>query len=228
MQLPNVDGMVDAEKLDLHTSDATHDTRGRSLGNMPHLTSERQYQLHPLNTIPTLTSPAKMPLSKVIVVGAGPSGLLLTLLLSRANIPVLLLEQTDILDTNPRASHYAEPSNYEFDRAGVLDAIRAEGFFPDGVSWRKLDENKTRLVMLRNPVPEDGQIDLEAERYRMVCLPLHKLGKILEDAVKREESAEEYRVVNFSPYRVHQRCVNRMRVGRVVLAADAAHLCNPL
>lgn len=37
----------------------------------------------------------------------------------------------------------------------------------------------------------------------------------------------EYRVVNKSPYRVHQRCVEKMRVGRIVLAADAAHLCNP-
>ncbi|KAK1072860.1 hypothetical protein LTR33_010140 [Friedmanniomyces endolithicus] len=37
----------------------------------------------------------------------------------------------------------------------------------------------------------------------------------------------EYRVLNKSPYRVHQRCVERMRVGRVLLAADAAHLCNP-
>jgi hypothetical protein len=34
---------------------------------------------------------------------------------------------------------------------------------------------------------------------------------------------EQYRVVNFSPYKVHQRLANRMRVGRVLLAADAAH-----
>ncbi|KAB5559737.1 hypothetical protein GE09DRAFT_65975 [Coniochaeta sp. 2T2.1] len=304
-----------------------------------------------------------MPLSKVIVVGAGPSGLLLTLLLAKAGINVELLEQTDALDTNPRASHYAEPSNYEFERAGVLDDIRAEGFFPDGVSWRKLDENKTRLVKLSNPTPEDGKIDPVFERYRMVCLPLHRLGKILETAVDKQPTAaikykykvvdlgqdeqkgwvkvetpegektleadyivgcdgsnskirrllfgddvypghtwdeqivatnmyydfspydyddsqffihdthwhmvakiqsdglyrvtygeiggltrdelierqpakyaaflpgnptpDQYKIVNFSPYRVHQRCVDNMRVGRFLLAADAAHLCNP-
>ena len=39
---------------------------------------------------------------------------------------------------------------------------------------------------------------------------------------------EEYRVVNFSPYKVHQRLAEKLRVGRVLLAADAAHLCNPL
>lgn len=34
---------------------------------------------------------------------------------------------------------------------------------------------------------------------------------------------DKYKVVNFSPYRVHQRLAKRMRVGRVLLAADAAH-----
>lgn len=38
----------------------------------------------------------------------------------------------------------------------------------------------------------------------------------------------EYEVLRFSPYRVHQRCVDRMRIGRVVLVGDAAHLCNPM
>ncbi|KAG8629439.1 hypothetical protein KVT40_003304 [Elsinoe batatas] len=37
----------------------------------------------------------------------------------------------------------------------------------------------------------------------------------------------DYKLVNFSPYKVHQRCAKRFRVGRFLLAADAAHLCNP-
>lgn len=300
-----------------------------------------------------------MALSKVIIVGAGPSGLLLALLLARAGIVVELLEMTHGLDTRPRASHYGEPSCHEFDRAGVLDEIRAEGFFPNGVSWRKLDEAKTRIVKLHNPAA-----DSEDDRYRMVCLPLHRLGKILEAAVNAQPTAtilyghkvvavgqdegkawvkvetsngeetkeadyivgcdganskvrralfgddvfpgftweeqivatdmyydfspygyddsqffvhpehyhmvakiqtdglhrvtygelpgltneqlkerqpmkyaaflpgspdpSKYKIVNFSPYKVHQRCVDNMRVGRFLLAADSAHLCNPL
>src|SRR5690606_25319606 len=35
------------------------------------------------------------------------------------------------------------------------------------------------------------------------------------------------RVANFSPDRVHQRCAPKFRVGRVLLAGDAAHACNP-
>lgn len=37
----------------------------------------------------------------------------------------------------------------------------------------------------------------------------------------------DYKLTNISPYKVHQRCVEAMAKGRVALAADAAHLCNP-
>lgn len=38
----------------------------------------------------------------------------------------------------------------------------------------------------------------------------------------------EYKLMNVSPYKIHQRLVESMRVGRFLLVADAAHLCNPL
>jgi 2-polyprenyl-6-methoxyphenol hydroxylase-like FAD-dependent oxidoreductase len=37
----------------------------------------------------------------------------------------------------------------------------------------------------------------------------------------------DYKLVMMSPYRMHQRCAPSFRVGRILLAADAAHLCNP-
>jgi 2-polyprenyl-6-methoxyphenol hydroxylase-like FAD-dependent oxidoreductase len=37
----------------------------------------------------------------------------------------------------------------------------------------------------------------------------------------------DYKLLNVGPYRIHQRCAERFRVGRICLAADAAHLCNP-
>lgn len=37
-----------------------------------------------------------------------------------------------------------------------------------------------------------------------------------------------YKLASISPYKVHQRLAEKMRVGRILLAADAAHLCNPL
>ncbi|KAI4732931.1 hypothetical protein E4T50_16511 [Aureobasidium sp. EXF-12298] len=39
--------------------------------------------------------------------------------------------------------------------------------------------------------------------------------------------SDKYRLANISPYRVHQRLARKMRIGRFLLAADAAHLCNP-
>jgi hypothetical protein len=37
----------------------------------------------------------------------------------------------------------------------------------------------------------------------------------------------KYDLRNFAPYRIHQRCCTTFRVGRVLLAGDAAHICNP-
>jgi 2-polyprenyl-6-methoxyphenol hydroxylase-like FAD-dependent oxidoreductase len=39
---------------------------------------------------------------------------------------------------------------------------------------------------------------------------------------------EDYKLLSISPYKIHQRCAESFRVGRFLLAADAAHLCNPL
>lgn len=37
----------------------------------------------------------------------------------------------------------------------------------------------------------------------------------------------QYRIANCYPYRIHQRCAERFRVGRILLVADAAHIVNP-
>lgn len=38
---------------------------------------------------------------------------------------------------------------------------------------------------------------------------------------------EDYVITDTSQFRIHNRCVDKMRVGRILLAADAAHVCNP-
>jgi 2-polyprenyl-6-methoxyphenol hydroxylase-like FAD-dependent oxidoreductase len=116
----------------------------------------------------------------VIIVGAGPSGLLLALLLARAGITVQLVEQTKELDKSPRATHYAAPAIHELRRAGVLDEVRAEGFCPRGVCWRKLDG--TRIAGLSN-ASEDEDPDT------MTCLPLNRLGAILYEHVQKQPLA---------------------------------------
>ncbi|OQE14112.1 hypothetical protein PENSTE_c038G04868 [Penicillium steckii] len=291
---------------------------------------------------------------KIIVVGAGPAGLLLSLLLSRQGIPVTVLEAKNQLDNQPRATHYGPPAVYELRRAGILPEILEEGFLPAQVCWRKLDG--TYLTGIDNDILGDHP-------DRLACLPLNRLGQILLTNLQKQPSAEikwghrviglgqndqrawldvstsageqrmeatyivgcdgaksqirrslhgdlnfpgktwdeqvvatnvyfdfhkfgyhdsnfimhpehwhmaarittdglwrvsygekagltneqladrqtmkfqamlpghptpdQYRITNFSPYRVHQRLAESMRVGRFLLAADAAHLCNP-
>jgi 2-polyprenyl-6-methoxyphenol hydroxylase-like FAD-dependent oxidoreductase len=38
---------------------------------------------------------------------------------------------------------------------------------------------------------------------------------------------EEYKLESMATYKMHQRCAPSFRVGKILLAADAAHLCNP-
>lgn len=115
-----------------------------------------------------------------IIVGAGPSGLLLGLLLAKQGIPVQIVDASNKLDEQPRATHYGPPAMAELHRAGVVDDMRAEGFLPDGVAWRKLDGTFLADIDI-NVLGDDPN--------RMVCLPLNRVGRILLDHIGRYPSA---------------------------------------
>ena len=100
---------------------------------------------------------------KIIIVGAGPSGLLLALLLAKQNVHVTVMDLGSELDKQPRATHYAAPAVHELRRAGVLDDVRKAGFSPDGVCWRKLDG--TYLSGIHMSVLPENYPD------NMACLP---------------------------------------------------------
>lgn len=67
---------------------------------------------------------------------------------------------------------------------------------------------------------EEASFSPEQLQERM----LEKLRQILPG----EPTPDQFEIVRFNPYAMHQRCAEKMRVGRVLLAADAAHLCNPM
>lgn len=120
-----------------------------------------------------------MAISKVIVVGAGPSGLLLALLLAKKGIYVEVLEQNHDLDPSPRATHYAPPAVYELRRAGIMDQLRKEGFEPGGVCWRKPDGSFIAGI------DNDDMVTMD----RMICLSLQRVSQILYEHLTKHENA---------------------------------------
>ncbi|KFY94446.1 hypothetical protein V500_03255 [Pseudogymnoascus sp. VKM F-4518 (FW-2643)] len=118
---------------------------------------------------------------KIVIVGAGPAGLLLALLLAKKGISVTVLDAADDLDKQPRATHYGPPAVAELRRAGVIDDVRSEGFIPRKVCWRKFDT--TYLTGI------DGD-HLGDHPDRMTMLPLNKLGRILYKHLLAQPTAE--------------------------------------
>ena len=112
---------------------------------------------------------------QVMVIGAGPAGLLLALQLARNGIHVEIVESASKLDEQPRATHYGPPAVYELRRAGVYDEVLRQGFVMRSVAWRKLDG--TFLAALSGEdLPEDYP-------YKITCLPLNRLAAIIYDAI---------------------------------------------
>lgn len=101
-------------------------------------------------------------------------------MLAKAGIPTTLVEMTEEIDKQPRATHYGSPAMRELNRAGVSDDLRAAGFRPNGVCWRKLDGE-----LLANL---DASV-LGDDPERMYCLPLDRLGAIIYKHLQKEKTA---------------------------------------
>lgn len=120
--------------------------------------------------------------AQIIIVGAGPSGLILSLLLAKQGVAVELLDAGVELDKQPRASHYASPAVYELARAGVLDDVKQRGFQLKSFAWRKED---TSFIagMDHTVLPPDYP-------YKLVVLPLDQLGEILYQHLQEQPTAQ--------------------------------------
>jgi 2-polyprenyl-6-methoxyphenol hydroxylase-like FAD-dependent oxidoreductase len=110
----------------------------------------------------------------VVVVGAGPSGLLLCVLLSKHGIPVHLLEASDQLDDRPRAAIYGPPAIPDLKRAGILDEVRRRGMTLNTMSWRRFEDHSFITGM-------DASVlaDIEGDDWRTTCLALDELDQLM-------------------------------------------------
>ncbi len=116
------------------------------------------------------------PFKKVLVVGAGPSGLLLALLLSKYGISVEILEAEDHLDQQPRAAIYGSPAIPEFHRAGILDEMHRRGMFLNKMSWRRYEDHSFITGFNMEVVSDIDGIDL-----RTMTLVLPELDQMMLD-----------------------------------------------
>jgi 2-polyprenyl-6-methoxyphenol hydroxylase-like FAD-dependent oxidoreductase len=118
-------------------------------------------------------------LYQVIVVGAGPSGLCLALILGKAGIKTTLLDAGATIDDRPRAAHYAPSAIRVLRTAGVLDDVRRVGFIPGNMTWRKIDG--TPIASIRDSPETRGPEGL-------TVLPLNLLGQVLMDHAEKNEN----------------------------------------
>jgi len=118
---------------------------------------------------------------KVIIVGAGPSGLTLALLLAKSDIQVILVEAATVVDSQPRAAMYAAPAIRVLRKAGVLDDVRRDGFLPKNITFKKLSGEK--IVSLYDCATSHREDAL-------TVLPLGQLGTLLVEHCNREENIQ--------------------------------------
>lgn len=289
--------------------------------------------------------------AQVVIVGAGPVGLVCAYGLARAGVSVTVLEAERQVNDSPRAMVYHWSVHEEMDRLGLLEEIERRGFRKNDYGYRVYATGETvtydmDLLAAETPYPynihlgqdalcalvldrlaqlpaarvrwgarvtgvaQDGRrarvevetddgserleadwvigcdgarstvrrllelefegmtwdtrfvatnvvFDFEAHGYtRSVFLMDDVHGAVIvkiddrplwrvtyaEDLALPEETVKEripqhfaallpgggpYELERFSGYRLHQRCATEMRVGRVLLAGDAAHATNP-
>ncbi|KAF4547821.1 FAD-binding domain-containing protein 64 [Elsinoe fawcettii] len=83
----------------------------------------------------------------VIIVGAGPVGLLTALNLARLSVSVLVLERGPGIDQSPRATSYQPCAMAELEEAGVLDDVMAKSMVNDVLSyWVGRGKDKQRVA----------------------------------------------------------------------------------
>ena len=117
----------------------------------------------------------------VIVVGAGPVGLLTTLRLARAGIKTTCVEALDAIDNSPRAMAYHPIAVKELDRAGVLGDVRKIGSAGRGICWR---QTKTGEVIANLKRETNDQYP-----YENLVIGQHELAAVILEHLKRYNSA---------------------------------------
>jgi 2-polyprenyl-6-methoxyphenol hydroxylase-like FAD-dependent oxidoreductase len=125
--------------------------------------------------VPIETAPRKLPLViehvGVLVVGAGPVGLVTALQLARAGVPIRVVEAEAAIGTSPRAAVYHSPVVERLDRLGLLPDLKQIGVTKRGYHYWNIEHQLLGQLSFDALRPEDthypfnlhlGQADLAA------------------------------------------------------------------
>jgi 3-(3-hydroxy-phenyl)propionate hydroxylase len=116
----------------------------------------------------------------VAIIGAGPVGLVLALLLARAGIPVELLEAEADISEELRASTFHPPTLDMLDRLGLAAPLVAQGLVSPTWQIRRHEDGARAVFDLDVIAPDTAHpFRLQAEQWRLsrlVLAELHRAG----------------------------------------------------
>ncbi|QDS75468.1 hypothetical protein FKW77_004304 [Venturia effusa] len=113
----------------------------------------------------------------ILIVGAGPVGLFLALLLARSHIPCRIIDANASPDTSSSKSIAYQPSVLPIlQKAGILDAVKNVGILLKDIAFRK---TKTGEIIVKVPTPPNAPGVLVLPQWRLMNVietELQKLG----------------------------------------------------
>ena len=110
--------------------------------------------------------------SEVVIVGAGPVGLIIALMIAKAGISVTLVEQFGEIIQSPRAMAYGPAAVVELERAGVAAECREIGMEPADYDF------VLRWITIDNKLVADLSSDL-MEGYPPVLCGQHHVAAVI-------------------------------------------------
>lgn len=127
--------------------------------------------------------------ARVIIVGAGPVGLLTALRLATATPPITItiLEALPYIESSPRAMAYQPIAVRELDRAGILADARKIGTKGTKICWRRPRDDGSASV-----IAEMERKVTKEHPYENLIIGQHELARVI---LEKLEKCEGVRVV---------------------------------
>jgi 2-polyprenyl-6-methoxyphenol hydroxylase-like FAD-dependent oxidoreductase len=120
---------------------------------------------------------------EVVIVGAGPVGLIIALMVAKAGIKCTLLETCSEIIQSPRAIAYGPAAVQELERAGVAEECRKIGMEPSDFEFT------LRWITLDNKLVADLPCNL-VEGYPPVLCGQHQVAGVILKHLQKFENAK--------------------------------------